>query len=103
MMTLKRDLAPGEGFVRLPPKQKKNRKKHIRNNAQKNCSMSMKRHWNTPKKDQAMEDITIKRCDMHLVMAHIHMNVFMFNNFFSLPVSPRSRHITDSMWTVFVS
>jgi hypothetical protein len=66
-MQLNRSLGPGEGFVRLK-KHSPFSKKRNRNKQQKNWAIAMKRHWNTPEKDKAMANITIRRCDMHLVM-----------------------------------
>ncbi len=54
------------GYVRLKPK-KRVIKNKLRNNKQKKWVMSMKRHWNTSKKDACMAAITIRRCDLSSV------------------------------------
>ena len=50
----------------LEPKKKK-RKRNLNNKIEKNWTMAMKRHWDTPQKDKAMELITIKRPELHTV------------------------------------
>ena len=54
------------GYLRLKPK-KRVIKNKLRNNKQKKWVMSMKRHWNTTKKNKCMEAITIKRSDLSKV------------------------------------
>jgi hypothetical protein len=51
------------GFVRLKS-HKRVIKNKLRNNKQKKWVMSIKRHWNTAKKDACMAAITIRRCDL---------------------------------------
>jgi hypothetical protein len=53
------------------PEKKKKRVRNRSNKAEINWTMAMKRHWNTPQKEKAMAQITIKRTELHMV--HVHL------------------------------
>ena len=62
------------------PEKKKKRVRNRSNKAEINWTMAMKRHWNTPQKDKAMAQITIKRTELHTVHVPLHpRNLFCWS------------------------
>jgi hypothetical protein len=53
------------------PEKKKKRVRNRSNKSEINWTMAMKRHWNTPQKEKAMAQITIKCTELHTV--HVHL------------------------------
>jgi hypothetical protein len=75
----------------LPAKKKRVRDRS--NKAEKNWTMAMKRHWNTPQKDKAMAQITFKRTELHTV--HVQMDLLL-NNIF--PIGKKNKKADPENW-----